>query len=211
MFSERFRLLHLGKIFFALFALLVSFGSLIAQPGKASKDLDKASGQVDVIVQFNRPVSPDLHQKVVSHGGKLKNELGLVRGGVYTVPASAISDLASDPDVAYVSPDRPLVPTGTVGGNWVNDYHNYSINAPAAWSFGLNGAGIGVAVIDSGISFADDLTKNSVVFSASFVNGTNSAIDEYGHGTHVAGIIAGNGADSSNNHSYYTFRGVAGG
>ena len=211
MFLERFKLLPLGRLSVALSILLASLGNLTAQSEKASSDLDKASGQVDVIVQFNRPLAADLHQKVSSHGGRLKRELGLVRSGVYTVPASAIPGLASDPEVAYISPDRPVVPTGLIGGDWVNDYHTDSINAPAAWEAGLNGSGVGVAVIDSGISTEEDLSRHSVVYSASFAPGTQSAIDQYGHGTHIAGIIAGNGQDSSNGHSFYTFRGIAGG
>src|SRR5215472_908042 len=163
MLFARLRLWPSVRPIIALSVLLISLGSLVAQPGKVSTDLATASGQVDVIVQFNRPLTADLHQKVAGHGGKLKRELGLVRSGVYTLPSSAISSLASDPDVAYVSPDRPLVPTGSVGGNWVNDYHNDSINAPAAWNSGISGAGVGVAVIDSGISLDDDLSKDSIV------------------------------------------------
>src|SRR5258708_3188662 len=111
MFLERFKLLPLGRLSVALSILLTRLGVLSAQSEKASRDLEKASGQVDVIVQFNRPLAADLHQKVSSHGGKFRRELGLVQAGVYTVPASEISSLASDPDVAYVSPDRPVVPT----------------------------------------------------------------------------------------------------
>src|SRR4051812_19793332 len=207
----RFKMLPSRRLSVALSVLLTIVGSLSAQSRKASRDLDAASGEVDVIVQFKQPVTADLHQKVSSFGGKLKRELGLVRGGVYTMQASDISSLASDPDVAYVSPDRPVVPTGSVAGNWVNDYHTDSINAPAAWEAGLSGSGVGVAIIDSGISPDVDLSKKSIVYSASFVPGSSSTVDQYGHGTHVAGIIAGNGASSSNPHSFYTFRGIAGG
>ena len=76
-------------------------------------------------------------------------------------------------------------------------------------TLGYTGAGIGVAVIDSGItSWHDDLTyqgrstlvkvKNGQRVSAfvDFVNGRLNPYDDYGHGTHVAGIIAGNGYDT---------------
>ena len=210
MFVERFKLMPLGRLSIALLVLLTSLSCLSAQE-KSSRDLKNASGQVDVIVQFNRPLTVDLHQKVSNHGGTLKRELGLVHSGVYTVPASAIPSLASDPDVAYISPDRPIHATGNTGGDWVNDYHTDSINAPAAWAAGLSGSGVGVAIIDSGISTQEDIYNKSIVFSASLVPGTPSAVDQYGHGTHVAGIVAGNGQDSSDNHSFYTFRGIAGG
>ena len=75
--------------------------------------------------------------------------------------------------------------------------------------FGYNGAGVGVAVIDSGItSYHHDLTylgSSSLVRTLAgqrttgfvdFVNGRTTPYDDNGHGTHVAGIIAGNGLDS---------------
>src|SRR5262249_49743005 len=54
----------------------------------------------------------------------------------------------------------------------------------------VTGQGIGVAVLDTGVSVHSAL-KN-VVANVSFVTGNSRTIDEYGHGTHVAGIIGGN-------------------
>jgi serine protease AprX len=58
---------------------------------------------------------------------------------------------------------------------------------------GVNGLGIGVAVVDSGIAPHSALA-NRVVANVSFVSGDPQMTDAYGHGTHVAGIIAGNPA-----------------
>ena len=74
---------------------------------------------------------------------------------------------------------------------------------------GLTGAGVGVAVIDSGISaFHDDLTvvnsstlypygNQRVAKFVDFVNGRALPYDDNGHGSHVAGIVGGNGKDSA--------------
>ena len=84
-----------------------------------------------------------------------------------------------------------------------------SARAPCRSDYGYTGAGVGVAVIDSGTtSWHDDLTyqgssslvrvKNGqrVAAFVDFVNGRTAPYDDNGHGTHVSGIIAGNGRDS---------------
>jgi serine protease AprX len=54
----------------------------------------------------------------------------------------------------------------------------------------VNGKGIGVAVVDSGIAYHTALS-GKVVTSVNFATGESSAADAFGHGTHIAGIIAG--------------------
>lgn len=172
-------------------------------PDLASK---KGSEQVDVIVQFNQKPTAALHRKVLSRGGSMKKELRLIRSGAYRVPGSKLAELDADPDVVHVSPDRPLKSTAAI--TQVLDYHNETIQAPAAWAQGLDGTGIGVAVIDSGVANVPDLSN--VVYSQDFVGDNGgSAVDLYGHGTHVSGIIAGNGFSSTGPNFSYTFQGVA--
>ena len=68
---------------------------------------------------------------------------------------------------------------------------------------GYNGAGVGVAIVDSGITgWHDDLTVANgqgqrVAHFVDFVNGYTQPYDDWGHGTHVAGIVAGNGFDTN--------------
>ena len=196
-------------------AVILSASLAFAGSPKLSKDLEgkNASDQINVIVQFTQTPTARHHQKVLNRGGKLNRELGLVKSGAYTVPVSALEGLVADPDVAYISPDRLLYSTNNGSATAVLDYHNETVNAPVAWAQGLNGTGIGVAVIDSGMIDIPDFhgqNGNLVVFSQNFVGGTSgSANDQYGHGSHVAGIIAGTGAKSTGNQYFYTFRGVA--
>lgn len=78
--------------------------------------------------------------------------------------------------------------------------------------FGVDGTGIAVAVLDSGIDDRDDLKdaagKSRIVYRESFVPGKD-AKDEYGHGSHVAGIIGGNGKKSTGSQHDYQVRGIA--
>ncbi len=127
-------------------------------------------------------------------GGKVRRILAHLRTATYSVPASALPALAADPNVRYVSPNRPV--RGKL------EYANPAVHADLAARAGINGSGIRVAVIDSGINQARDLSDQSrprsrVVYSESFVDDDKSTVDKFGHGTHVAGIIAGNATTSS--------------
>lgn len=199
-----------GKALLIMSALILCSNLAFAGSHKISKDLrgKDPSSQVDVIVQFDHAPTATYHQKIVDRGGKLKRELGNFKGAVYTMPVSELEDLAKDPAVKYISMDRPLRGSGTT--SWVLDYHNETINSSNAWSQGLTGAGIGVAVIDSGIANVSDINATNVVFSEDFTN-SGSPLDQYGHGTHVSGIIAGNGSNSTGTNDTYTFKGIASG
>lgn len=186
----------------------------VAADNKLAPELRKQNGSnaVSVIVQFKTTPTARHHQKVLSRGGMLRQNLGLVKGAAYVVPAGALAQLAKDPEVAYISPDRGL--RGVSDSSATLDYHNETLNTSYAWGLGLDGTGIGVAVLDSGIVDIPDLHipggASRIVYSQSFIGNTSgSANDQYGHGSHVAGIIGGNGRKSSGNSDFYTFQGIA--
>ena len=142
-------------------------------------------------------------------GAKLPNEfkrfaqnrnLDIINGVALDLPNNVLKKLAAHPNTFRLHYDREIKTHNfrtsvTVGARVVQE------------AFGYTGAGIGIAVIDSGIStFHDDLTSTSstlfpygnqrVKKFVDFVNGRPLPYDDNGHGTHVAGIIAGNGYDS---------------
>jgi serine protease AprX len=155
---------------------------------------------------------------MASRGGRLRNELRVVNAATYSISAAALKNLAKDPDVAYISPDRALKGMGTVSSTATLDYHTDTINAPYAWGTGLDGTGIGVAVIDSGIYDMPDLHgagpgnsgKTRVAYNQNFTSAYFwDTYDHYGHGTHVAGIVGGDGSKSTGSQYFYTFNGIA--
>jgi serine protease AprX len=123
------------------------------------------------------------------------------------VPAKALSALANDPDVVYISPDRPVQGALNLAAS--------AVNADLAHTWGWNGTGVGIAIIDSGVNPVWDLTQagNSktprIIYSQNFDPAANTTSDLYGHGTHVAGIIASNGGSSTCGNCDVTFQGIA--
>ena len=73
------------------------------------------------------------------------------------------------------------------------------VNANMAQEKGYTGKGIGIAILDTGISPINDFLypKNRIIAFKDFINGKTSPYDDNGHGTHVSGIAGGNGANSN--------------
>ncbi|MFE2097742.1 MULTISPECIES: S8 family peptidase [unclassified Streptomyces] len=69
------------------------------------------------------------------------------------------------------------------------------IGAPVAWAAGYTGKGVKVAVLDTGVDTSHPDLKDQVIDSKNFTAAAD-AKDHFGHGTHVASIVAGTGAKS---------------
>jgi serine protease AprX len=133
-------------------------------------------------------------------GGITGRRIALMDAVVADFPNASLATLTTASSVKRIALDRLILGaterTGaTVGATAVRQ------------TLGYNGSGIGVAVIDSGTeAWHNDLSESGlgsprVDQFVDFVNGGASAYDDFGHGTHVAGIIAGNGYDSNGRRS----------
>jgi serine protease AprX len=169
------------------------------------------SGRSRVIVQFQSAPDPRV---ITRRGGTAGRQIASLGAQVAEVSNVEILAIATDPRVVRIYLDRPAFPTLERTGA--------AIGAMLAREdLGLSGHGVGVAVIDSGVAAEhNDLSlsrgtsphrSSRVAHFKDFTQAESSALwlserptDDYGHGTHVAGIIAGSGAGSAG-----AYRGVA--
>ncbi len=172
---------------------------------------------VDVIVKYRQAPTAAHHSRITARGGEFKQNLDIIGAAHYSIPAGELEALSDDPDVESISPDHPVFatwkPVYPLIYTGKPDYGWKTAGADLAKSvFGVDGTGIGIAMIDSGINDSDDLKDaqqhTRIVYKASLIAGS-SQDDHCGHGTHVAGILGGNGSKSSNGSSTYLVRGIA--
>lgn len=166
--------------------LLLAALPCAAASKKIAGDLNvNQSGETTVIVQFAAPVSSEDVLSVEKKGGKLWSKVAEV--AAFSLPAASIQGVAELPNVVYLSPDRKV-------SRQLN-YTTAAVNAGIAWKYGWTGNGVAIAIVDSGISSSGDLLgakkgASRVVYAEAF-GGLSGTLDSYGHGTHVAGIAAG--------------------
>jgi serine protease AprX len=163
---------------------------------------------VTVIVQYRQMPTDSSLRTMQLGGAAIKSKLHTIRGVTMRVPVSMLANLAKDPNVAYITPDRPVSLTGN------EDYTTAVEEDVAAAQFALDGTGVGVAIIDSGVADHGDLHNatgsSRVVYSQSFVAGDTTTPDKFGHGTHVAGLIGSTGTNSGTANGYLAkYAGVA--
>ena len=183
---------------------LVAFGAILSLVPAASAAPDAPSSFSKLDLVLSRLADPNgvvrvivratnvarVETLVAAAGGRCGRHLTGIGAIVAEIPARALRDLAAAPEVRSISVDRRLQGaldrTGdAIGARWVTA------------SLGFDGSGIGVAIVDSGVTAVhDDLEGNRIVQFLDFVDAQPQPHDGYGHGTHVAGIIAGSGFDS---------------
>lgn len=169
-----------------------------AQPAGAKVDeaLDTSGARSSsVIVQAIAGMADRARRVVLAAGGTVVTDLPLVNGFEARLAGQSVPVVAADASVRSLSANRRAT------------FEEYSYDetstassfaktsgAALAWSKGLLGQGVGVAVIDTGISPMPDFAGRLI--HGPDLSGEGSTIDSYGHGTVMAGVIGGSGADS---------------
>jgi serine protease AprX len=154
------------------------------------------------IVQFKDSVSEAQARALVrSDGGRVLSSVAIIHGLAVRISAHGALTLAKSPLIKGVTLNGHVkAQASAVNVSQLESAYDGASLATNSWGDGYSGLGVGVAVIDSGV--AGDLQDFDVsptngasrVLASAVVNPeATSASDPYGHGTDVAGIIAGNG------------------
>ena len=129
--------------------------------------------------------------KARARGGRVDRDYGhALKGYAASLPAAALAEVRSDPDVAYVEADRVVWATATqASAPWGLDRINQSsLPLSGSYSYTLAGTGVKAYIIDSGIRFSHGQFAGRAVSGYDAIDG-GPADDCNGHGTHVAGSV----------------------
>ncbi|MEA2646279.1 MAG: serine protease AprX [Chloroflexota bacterium] len=169
--------------------------------------LAAAGGSLHVIVQA-RGDAAALAASVRASGGTVEREFPALPGFAASVSSAEAEALNHDPAVARIDENAPVKLLGAAvkSSNLANRYELME-RTPDIWNKGYDGREVQVAFLDSGVYPHDDLVLPNPLFVPANTGNrllalnvnpdATDIIDHVGHGTHVAGIIGGNGYDSN--------------
>lgn len=162
-----------------------------------AKIMSQSIEEIPVILQFNSN-SSNLKANISSLSARIKSNLPLIDGFAGYMTIESIYSIINNPEIDYISFDSEVFTLLDIATPTMDAYFPHDK--------GYRGEGITVAVIDTGVSPHYDLTRpfDRIIGFKDFVNNNNDPYDDNGHGTHVCGIIAGNGYSS-----YGQYAGIA--
>ena len=189
-----------GNVFTAYAKGKESRGSKGAQPVKVASNLSemlagKNNGSlVKVILQLSDKPSGQLNAMLSANGIKIRRHFNNLNSFALELPSNLVDALSNFPEVAFISLDSEVMSLGGHIATTTGTDNVRSMSADGA----LDGNGIGIAIVDSGIyaahtSFTDTQTGQSRIVVSQDFTGEGRTDDPYGHGTHVAAAAAGNG------------------
>jgi subtilisin family serine protease len=195
---------RLGLAAAAAAFLVVLPASAVAQEGAAVEGTELADTQGAVeyaadqlVVGFEEDATrTEVSQAVAEVDGTVTESLPAIDASVIDVPdgqaSEAIAALQADPSVEYVEPEVLLQATDVAPNDslWSQQWGPKRIGAPAAWEATRGAASVVVAVIDTGVDPLHADLAGAVLPGFDFINNDALALDDNGHGTAAAGVIA---------------------
>jgi serine protease AprX len=155
---------------------------------------------VSVIVQAEPGAIAAAARQVERLGGQVGRQLGIINGFTARLPADQVGRLTQSSEVSSVTANEPVkmqaaayAPTTDAGSLYTTTVQT---GAQAYWKAGYTGKGIDVAVIDTGTAPVPGLATAGKLVNGPDLSFESQApnlryLDTYGHGSHMAGIIAG--------------------
>jgi subtilisin len=151
----------------------------------------QSADRVSVLITFAGQPGPADEALVRAAGGQVRYTYHLVPGMAASLPAQAVAALQNNPRIVAIEPDG-RVEAYQFDLTWgVNRIGSATVHAA-----GLTGAGVRVAVFDSGIEYTHFELSHAYAGGYDYVNDDNDPLDDNGHGTHVSGTIAAADDDS---------------
>ncbi len=145
------------------------------------------NARVAVLISFRHTPGPSEQALVRSQGGAIKYSYRLVPGIAASLPEKAVAALLASPGITRIEPDGQV---RAIDAELDHSWGVTRIGAGLVHTFPNTGAGIKVAIIDTGIDCSHPDLAANCRGGYDFVNGDDDPMDDHSHGTHVAGIIA---------------------
>jgi subtilisin family serine protease len=147
----------------------------------------QAPERVNVLITFRQLPGAAEQALVRAAGGQVRYAYRLVPGIAASLPAPAVAALQNNPSVLAIEPDgRVEAYDAELDFTW----GVARIGSGAIHGSGVSGAGVRVAVFDSGMEYTHSELAHAFAGGRDFVNGDDDPADDNGHGTHVSGTIA---------------------
>jgi serine protease AprX len=176
---------------------LVSATGAAAAPRPTSLDAGlgtRGHTAVKVVVSGRPGAQAQVRAALLSAGGTALRSLPIIHGWSAHVPADSLAALSRAAGVTAVTKDRAVEFTGTVWDETISaSPFVWTSQAGQTWRSGNTGAGVGIAVLDTGVTPVGDL-QGRVMNGPDLSGENNNTFDSFGHGTVMAGIAAGSGA-----------------